>query len=404
MKHMWISLLTLLVGGAVVLAAGCKSAPQAILPSVQETLSFDRTNRQLGYQIIDNGSKVAFVFDQAAYKFESVSKVYLEGSFNGWLKGTDDSWLLSPSSNPKIWTLTRDAADIRIPGNSGYPEFKFYVIVKDPKFPQEPNAISTVPGFQMATNNLVLFPGDAPEEIAQNVVIANTLKTLDQFDLSDPAQVALISNVRQVPGTPALYRGYHPFKKSRGQYDTEEPRIALVKEALEKNGIKSVITLSGEEKAGGGESVSAYQQAIIAAGNQLYVNSSYNTVYYHSAEADFGNSVQTVVRFINSHPGPYYIHCRLGTDRTGTFSAVLAALCGTSWKDIAEDYQKTNLMGIKEFRDYHLLQYSFEKMLGKRMSEVGDLKAELSAYFIAGGYLTRADIDALNVKLGAVAK
>jgi hypothetical protein len=61
-------------------------------------------------------------------------------------------------------------------------------------------------------------------------------------------------------------------------------------------------------------------------------------------------------------------------------------------------------MGIKEFRDYHLLQYSFEKMLGKRMSEVGDLKAELSAYFITSGYLTKADIDALNVKLGAVAK
>lgn len=389
----------LFVIGSGLFFGACQSAPVPVLPTAQDTLSLTKENRRFGYQVIANGERVAFIFDQGAYGIETASKVYLEGSFNGWLKGTDDAWQLSRTANPKVWTIVRDAKDIRVPGNSGFPEFKFYVIGDNPNSPQEPNAISTVPGYQMASNNLVLFPGDDPAEVAKNVETANAVRKLADFDLSDPAQVAIISNVRQVPGTPALFRGYHPFKKSRGQFDTENARIALVKSRLESLGIKSIVTLSGEEKAAGSEEISPWQKAIIAAGHQLYVNSSYNTVYYHSAEADFGAQVQAVVRFMNANPGPYFIHCRLGTDRTGAFSAVLAALAGTGWKDIAEDYQKTNLMGIKEFRDYRLLQYSFERMLGKPMAEVSDLKAELSAHFVSGGYLTQSDIDALAARL-----
>jgi len=148
-----------------------------------------------------------------------------------------------------------------------------------------------------------------------------------------------------------------------------------------------------------GEEISAYQQKIIDAGDNLFVDTSYNTVYFHSAEKEFGSLIAEIVQFINTHPGPYYVHCRLGTDRTGTVSAVLAALVGADWQSIAADYQKTNEMGIQEFRDYHLLQYSFEQMLGKPMSSVANLKAELSSYFVNNGYLTQQDIDALTVCL-----
>ena len=48
---------------------------------------------------------------------------------------------------------------------------------------------------------------------------------------------------------------------------------------------------------------------------------------FHGA---FGKLMADIISFINTHPGPYYIHCRLGTDRTGVTSAVLAALCGAS--------------------------------------------------------------------------
>lgn len=73
----------------------------------------------------------------------------------------------------------------------------------------------------------------------------------------------------------------------------------------------------------------------------------------------------------------------------------MAVLCGASWEDICADYQRTNLMGIKEFRDYRLLQYSFEQILGKPMSEVENLSKELGDYFIANTSLTQQDIDDL---------
>jgi hypothetical protein len=78
---------------------------------------------------------------------------------------------------------------------------------------------------------------------------------------------------------------------------------------------------------------------------------------------------------------------------------VLAAFCGADWQDIAADYQKTNKMGIKEFRDYRLLQYSFEQMPGKSLTDVKDLQHELAAHFVDGGYLTQEEFDGLVKRL-----
>ena len=378
----------------------CWSVDKKVLPVSQEKFSINSRNKELGYQLTDSGNTVVFVFNPASYKVSNVDKVFVEGSFNGWAKGTDESWAMTKTKGAS-WTLSKTKEQVSVPGNSGFPEFKFYIFSNGRKTAEEPAAISKIPGYQMATNNLVLFLGDNPDTVVQNAKTANTVKKLADFNLDDPAQVAIISNVRKVPGTTMLWRGYHPYKKSRGQYDTEDTRIALVNKQLQTNGIQSIITLSGDEKISEaqGEQISSYQQAIIDAGNNLFVDTSYNVVYYHSAESDFGNVVKTIVLFINTHPAPYYIHCRLGTDRTGVLSAVLAALSGASWKDIAEDYQKTNELGIKEFRDYRLLQYSFEKMLGKPLDEVTDLKQELGAHFVADGYLTQSDLDTLCEKL-----
>ena len=56
-------------------------------------------------------------------------------------------------------------------------------------------------------------------------------------------------------------------------------------------------------------------------------------------------------------------------------------------------------MGIKEFRDYRLLQFSFERILNKPMDEVKDLQAEMSAYFIKKGYLTAEQISTMQKNL-----
>ena len=85
---------------------------------------------------------------------------------------------------------------------------------------------------------------------------------------------------------------------------------------------------------------------------------------------------------------------------TGVFSAVIASLMGASWSDIVANYQSSNNMGIKEFRDYKLLKYSFEKMLKVDLDDANvNLQQEMTTYMVSNGYLTQAQIDALIAKL-----
>lgn len=373
----------------------------------QPEFKLNNVNKRLGYQLLDDG-KVVFVFDSSRFGIKTPKRVFLEGSFNGWAK-KNSGWELEKYKY-STWTYECNLEDVMVPGNSGFPEFKFYVIaeveyevriveatsIRKKDEVMEPAMPNPFPGFSMATNSLILLPADNPAVVVENTKTAEKLKKLKKFNLENPQDVATISNFRLVPGTTKLFRGYHPYKISRPNYDTEEKRIALVNKQLKDNGVKSIITLSGDESIDiKKEQISVYVSDIRQAGNQLFIKTSYNTVYYASNSREFGNMMADVIRFIGSHPGPYYVHCRLGTDRTGVVSANLAALCGASWEEIAADYQKTNEMGIKEFRDYRLLQYSFEKMLGKKISEIEDLQKEVSGYYLREKFITQSELDSL---------
>ncbi len=373
----------------------------------QTEFKLNNVNKRLGYQLLDDG-KVVFVFDSSRFGIKTPKRVFLEGSFNGWAK-KNSGWELE-KYRYSSWTYECNLEDVMVPGNSGFPEFKFYVIaeveyevriveatsIRKKDEVMEPAMPNPFPGFSMATNSLILLPTDNPAVVVENTKTAEKLKKLKKFNLENPQDVATISNFRLVPGTTKLFRGYHPYKISRPNYDTEEKRIALVNKQLKDNGVKSIITLSGDESIDiKKEQISVYVSDIRQAGNQLFIKTSYNTVYYASNSREFGNMMADVIRFIGSHPGPYYVHCRLGTDRTGVVSANLAALCGASWEEIAADYQKTNEMGIKEFRDYRLLQYSFEKMLGKKISEIEDLQKEVAGYYLREKFITQSELDSL---------
>lgn len=365
---------------------------------IQKVFAVTDLNKELGYQQLENGN-IVFVFSSEIYGFSGNMKVFIEGSFNGWLKGIDNKWMLTPTGSDNIQTLELPYSDVAAPGNCGFPEFKFYVIHEETLKVEEPAATATLPGFKSGTNHVLLRTNDNPDEVVFAQKAMQVKKPLSDFNIRNKKHMATLSNVRQVPAAKTLWRGYHPYKISRANLDTERTRLELVKKLLKANKIQSIICLSGNESPNKRENICEYQQQIIDAGHQLYLDSSYNTVYYRSNSEEFKNTIAKIIHFINNSPAPFYVHCRLGTDRTGVVSATLAALCGAAWDEIVSDYQKTNEMGNGEYRSHRLLQYSFEKMLGKNIDSVENLAQDVTAALLTCENLTREDIDNAVKKL-----
>ena len=380
--------------------------------TVQQELKLDKNNKSLGYQFVEDGSSLYFIFDASTWNIKRPKRVFVSGTFNGWRK-KDVSWELEQIKD-NLFELKCERIDVAVPGNSGCPEFRF-IVVEDVEYietvcgkeltryrleTKELDSVTRLPGYRMENSTLIVYPGTDVSELVKNAELAKTVKKLKDFNLDTEEGRAEISNFRQVPGLKNLYRGYHPYKISKASYDTEKPRIKIVNENLKKNGIRTIITLSGDESlVDGKESLPVFITDIRRNKSELFLEPTFPMVYYQSAGKDFGSVIAQTVRYINSHEGPYYVHGRLGVDRTGVVCAVLAALCGTGWDEIAQDFQKSNQLGIKEFRDYRLLQYSLEQITGVQMSDAKDLKAIMTQAFVDRKILTKDEIETLNGKL-----
>ena len=357
--------------------------------------------REFGYRFLENNT-VEFYCDKSLYpEILKSEDMYVTGSFNGWLTTGDSSWkmeLLSVNKNP-YYSLIKSIDSVKIPGNSGFPEFKFFrlsetgfnLIEEDET--KRPNIF--------LKNKIILFDDEDYEKMRYYQNHNEFEKKLADFDLNCPACRAEISNFRLVPGTKCLFRGYHPYKKSRSYMDTENERINLVQKAMELYGIKSDITLSGYEKPYDflGEEMPDYMKKIEDKNNRLCVDIDYNLVYFHSDAAEYSNVLRTISLFMLNHPGPFYIHCRLGSDRTGVTSAVFASLCGASWQEISEDFEKTTHCGINEVRDKRILQYSLKRMIGFDPTSSKDLASLMQRYFIKEEILKPKEIEKLVHKL-----
>lgn len=418
--RLWSSLLLGCLSASLLVGCGGGNSTPEVKSDLPTTM--DGTALTTGYKI--TGDNVVFFFDETQQKTALESKkitditgIGIRGSFNGWPNPTPPEYLLHASSTNKgVWSLQLPMAKVKAPGNSGYPEFQFVInSTVDGKTGKDSymGVPANVPagywfsGNGSGGNQLIITSNDDINTVINNVAFAKVIRPRSEFDLNLMADREKIANFRQVPGLSKLYRSYHPFKKSRPQLDTENDRIAQVNALMELHGIRSDITLYKDESksldAANGEIISPYYQKLLDGGHVYFVPSAdYNTVYYGSAGANFTGWVKGVVEFINNptSEAPFLLHCRLGNDRTGVFSAVLAAMAGTSWNDIAADYQRTNDMQIQEFRDARILKYSLEQMLGvSDISKVNNLQATVSNHFIAAGALTQAQIDAMVTKL-----
>lgn len=361
-------------------------------------------SKKCGYRIEGNDLEF-YCFRDNYPDLQDFESVYVSGTFNGWLKTGDSSWLLKKSveKGKEVFLLKKPLQVINVPGNSGFPEFKFFGLSDNScHLLGEKEGARNV----FLTNKLVLLSDEDFEAADKLNKEACVFKKLEDFDLDCPACRAEISNVRIVPGTKCLLRGYHPYKKSRGYMDTETDRLRLVQEAMEIYGVKTDITLSGYEFAQemAGETMPKQMEEIEKKNNRLCVNIDYDLVYFHSDCFEFFNTLQKISRFIIDHAGPYYIHCRLGSDRTGVTSAIFAALCGASWDEIAMDYEGTNNCGIGEYRNRKFLQYSIGKMLGKDPVQADNLCQVMKDYFIGSKLLKEKEVEKLITRLTAPIK
>ncbi|ULQ58961.1 tyrosine-protein phosphatase [Brucepastera parasyntrophica] len=360
------------------------------------------------YHLSGDNTRITFTLDEAlfymqhtGYTVKDDTAIFLGGPFNKWLPEPDPAWKLPPEKPEKKWMLRIKTDLIRTPGNSGYPEFNFIFFDDDGIRRNLVSKEESDFACSFLENYAVLFPEDDRLFFEEKKRKAEYIKTLRDFNLKNAQDRMVISNFRKVLGAEGLFRSYHPYKKSFRQFETEDSRSAIVKELMEETGIASVVCLSGEEKAleANGETISVYHKQLIDKGNVYFTDTSYEDAYFDSAGKRFSAVFADIVRFIGTHEAPVLVHCRLGSDRTGVVCALLAALCGVPWREIAEDYKKTSDTGIGQFRDSPLLRYSLEKILGKTLTETGDHSQDFAGFYITGGYLTQKNIALLRTKL-----
>lgn len=416
-------------------ANGCAIQLQWLANDFEITFSSSEKNN---CQRLDaENGLVTLIYSTSSKRFnttrDQISDVYAKGSISNW-KGDDSNYRLAVWSTDGCLFRVFRLSDLERLGNSGCPEFIFHVIPRTGDAYDCRSHSSWGEGgiderlvfINGGENMVILLPGDDIAEIGQRKDFAKYIAPLSDFaDLTDSSTVAHLTNFRRVPATTNLFRSYHPYKGDRPHLETEHERLVRLAELGAKYGIQSDIALSGncESYAGqtytcGGKNytyvIPDYYQSIIANHNVLYVGTAnghtpdYNTAVFETNGEKFGQWMQEVVRFINTHPAPFQIHCSLGADRTGAFCATLAALCGATWEQIAADYHETSNLRIQEYRHPNCVRYELKLLTGEDPAHFAPVNAQgltlgqaVAKHFIDEGYLTQEEIDAAVAKLNA---
>lgn len=407
-----------------------------IYRSASEPLNSEANKKKC---FIENTEEDTITFICSPDIWKSVSSsdtITVRGSFTQNYNESSKKW----TENEAEFTLTYDnlyewhsltvsSGKLKRPGFSGQPEYRFYKNGKIISVPSEVNENYIFGGsgdIEIDQNLVIFFATDSEErraEVLQNSKVAVDVAESSEFKLETDAGKIAVSNFRKVPGTENLYRSYHPFYPTHEYSPLEQKRLELVQEFAVVTGIKSDINLCNNRSYNEGNrytvvdsvgsnngttymvAIPEYYKTIINGNNVLYVGDkdadssasgiipSAKQVYYNSDSRIFAQWIKQTCDFINAHEGPFQIHCEIGVDRTGVFCAVFAGLCGADWEQIKADYSSSNQMKIGEFRDWRVLKYSLENMLGVNdVAKVSDLAAELKNYFVETEIVLESDI------------
>ena len=235
-----------------------------------------------------------------------------------------------------FWYCCVPYIDVQQTNQSGQPSYNFMVnetIIPPPSFVEDGYIYQKFWGESGKDRFLVLIYSSQNEEaIKKRLAQGKKCKSLKDFDLTKEEDQKKLANFRLTAGTRNLYRSYHPYCDDKSNIsDTSQKRMECLALLGQKAGIRSDINLSDKCPGQASYSMPDFYQKMIDEDAVLYMTDcGYDVCYSESNSERFAKGIKKIVEFINSRPGPYLIHCRIGTDRTGVICAVISALCGSS--------------------------------------------------------------------------
>ena len=264
------------------------------------------------------------------------------------------------------------------------------------------------------TYQWVFEEGKKLEDITLSLILTGKGEYRDQYlihqlsrtnEREDYSSDAVFANFREIVGgdlgSGALFRSSSPVNNEIGRAKYADELVSL-------NNIKSVMNLADSRETIEGyfkeeDFASPYYKTLYENGQVIALNMG---VSFKTRE--FQNGLVEGLTFLSKNEGPYLVHCNEGKDRAGFTSALLSALMGLTYDEIASDY-------MTSYENYYHVEKGTEQYEAVKRSNIDsmlsfiagvetkdlenvDLAAKAEEFLIAIG-MEKADIDTLKSKL-----
>ena len=264
------------------------------------------------------------------------------------------------------------------------------------------------------TYQWVFEEGKKLEDITLSLILTGKGEYRDQYlihqlsrtnEREDYSSDAVFANFREIVGgnlgSGALFRSSSPVNNEIG-------RAKYADELMSLNNIKSVMNLADSRETIEGyfkeeDFASPYYKTLYENGQVIALNMG---VSFKTRE--FQNGLVEGLTFLSKNEGPYLVHCNEGKDRAGFTSALLSALMGLTYDEIASDY-------MTSYENYYHVEKGTEQYEAVKRSNIDsmlsfiagvetkdlenvDLAGKAEEFLIAIG-MEKSDIDTLKSKL-----
>ena len=264
------------------------------------------------------------------------------------------------------------------------------------------------------TYQWVFEEGKKLENITLSLILTGKGQYRDQYlihqlsrtnEREDYSSDAVFANFREIVGgdlgSGALYRSSSPVNNEIGRAKYADELVSL-------NNIRSVMNLADSRETIEGyfkeeDFASPYYKSLYENGQVIALNMG---VSFKTRE--FQNGLVEGLTFLSKNEGPYLVHCNEGKDRAGFTSALLSALMGLTYDEIASDY-------MTSYENYYHVEKGTEQYEAVKRSNIDsmlsfiagvetkdlenvDLAAKAEEFLIAIG-MEKSDIDTLKSKL-----